>query len=170
MHIFFWILIAIVATLIIAKIFKKVLSLAFTAAAITVVVFLVIAGLKYMDENNIRNNFLNSNNIFVLEDNNNLITGFTTHPRTVLDEKDLEKIKQDSSTQNHYKTIIIKKHNSKELSEKLSNANSKEDQLNIFEEYVEENFLSEEFVDNLIAKEKSGEIEVKKESIAFKYY
>ena len=75
-----WIVLAVVLLLALFKVLKNVISFAISTVGIVVVVWLMILGLKYVDESNLRDNLLASNNLFLLQDSeNNLLTGFASN-------------------------------------------------------------------------------------------
>ena len=76
MHLFFWIVIAVLALLIIFKIVKKLAKLVITATAIAAIIFVLMIGLKYADNNNLREKVLGTDTKII--NNPDEITGFVT--------------------------------------------------------------------------------------------
>lgn len=154
------------------KLLGKALSLAFSVMGIVLVVWLAIMGLKYLDANNIRDNLLDSNNLFLLEDDDALITGFATLEEIKEDAVELtEKLNDpDSEIHDKYFRIISVKKSSlpEEISYLIDNTND-ENKLIAFRKYVETNILTQDAFERLVEEEKNNNIRVFQETLAFRH-
>ncbi len=168
------ILIIIVAIVLLMKVMGKIVSLMLSVIGIVLVVWLVVAGLRWMDETNLRDNFKESNNLFVLEDEGSMITGFATKEGMPdpdvkeLDEKELTNPNSDLYDQ-YYKVVVVTKDALPEKKAMLIDVADEEDRLSLFRHYVDNNLLEGDIVQNLVEKEKEGNVQVHKETLAFKH-
>ncbi len=166
-------ILVIIAAVLVLKLIGKVVSMIFTFVGIAAVVWLVIIGLQYLDEKNIRDKMSSSNSLFVLEDEGSMITGFAT--KEGLPEPDLVEVQEevnDPSSElydSYYKVFIVKKEALPEKISLLIDEVEPEEQTGLFRNYVDNNILEGDYADNLITAEKEGDIEVHKESIAFRH-
>ena len=166
------IIIIIVVAVLLMKFLGKIVSLFLSVIGIILVVWLVVAGLRYMDELNIRDNFLESNNLFVLDDGNNLLTGFPTQEGAEPDLSEIEQEVQDPNSElydEYYKVIVVKKEALPEKTALLVDVADEQDKLNLFKHYVEKNILEGDVADQLIEEEEQGNVEVYKETLAFRH-
>jgi hypothetical protein len=168
-----WIVVLIVAAVLLMKLLGKVVSLALSVLGIVAVVWLVVIGLRYMDENNVRDNLLDSNNLFVLQDEGNFITGFATQEG--MPDPEIDALDEDLTNPNselydeYYKVIVVEKDALPEKTALMVDASGKEDKLELFRYYVENSLLEGDVVENLVEEEKEGSLQVYKETLAFKH-
>ncbi|MBW2966941.1 hypothetical protein KY362_00485 [Candidatus Woesearchaeota archaeon] len=155
------------------KFLGKLASMLFTVVGIFLVVWLVVIGLRYMDEENVRENFMLSNNLFVLEENGNPLTGFVTKDGLPGPELDtvLEEVENPNSElyDEYYKVVFVDKEALPEKIQLVMDAADPEDRLSMFQEYVETEIIEGDTAENLIEKEKAGDIEVYHETLAFRH-
>ncbi len=165
-----WVLLVFGLIILLFKVLKKIVSVAFSIAGIIVVVYLVIIGLQYVDRNDLRDNLLSSNNLFILEDSGNELTGFASDG-SVVSLPDPKVIEDDDSDlyKKFYKVILVKKDALPEKIRLVYDSADDNDKAAIFRSYVNNDLLQDDPVDNLIEQEKDGTVEVHKESIAFKH-
>ncbi|NQU79689.1 hypothetical protein HQ545_08030 [Candidatus Woesearchaeota archaeon] len=162
------IVIAIMAV-VIMKILKKAASFAFSIAGIIAVVWLVIAGMRYLDENNLRKNLLESNSLYLLEDQGDIMAGFATiqgNVPTSIEEIDDPVLNIHDS---FYKVFLVRRDSMEERTALVLGAADDKDRLELFKNYIDNNLLQNDFVTKLVQKEKQGQIKVYKETIAFKH-
>jgi hypothetical protein len=161
------------AVVLVIKVLGKAVSVVFSMIGVISLVWLVVVGLRYLDERDIRQNFLNSNNLFVLDDGGSPITGFAT--KEGLPEPQLDDIVVELDNPNaplyddYYKVIVV---NKEALPEKLAavvDAAEGDDLLSIFKSYVQDSLLEGDVAGNLVEEEQAGNIEVYKKTLAFKH-
>ncbi|MFC1741456.1 hypothetical protein ACFL3V_02890 [Nanoarchaeota archaeon] len=166
------VVVVIVLGIFLMKMLGKVMSFAFSVAGIVVVVWLVIAGLRYLDEQSVRDKILDSNNLFLLEEDGNLLTGFVTQEG--MPDPDIEAAAGEFDNPNsglyddYYKVIVVKKEALPEKTSLMVDVASDPDKADLFRNYVDENLLEGDAVENLVEEEQQGNIEVHKESMAFR--
>ena len=167
------ILVIILAVVLLMKVFGKVVSFVFSTLGIIAVVWLVVVGLRWMDEGNVRENLLDSNNLFVLEDEEgSLITGFATKegaPEPDLSTADDAENPNSKLYDDYYKVVFVKKDALPEKISLMMDAADDADKQNLFRSYVDNELLEGDFVTNIIEEEKEGNIEVHKETLAFRH-
>ncbi|MFH1063776.1 MAG: hypothetical protein V1729_01710 [Candidatus Woesearchaeota archaeon] len=168
-----WIVVIIALVVLSLKVLKKMISLTLSVAGIVLVVWLVVAGLRYMDESNVRNNLMDSNNLFLLQEGDSLITGFATQEDTAGQDLEVVQDELDDPTSDlydsYYKVIIVNKESLPEKTSLLVEVSDKDDQLNLFKSYVKNGLLEGDYTSNLVDEEKEGNIEVRKETLAFRH-
>jgi|GEM_PF-6504322 len=167
-----WILAIIIAAVLLLKFLGKMLSFILSAVGIVTVVWLVIIGLRYLDESDMRNNLLESNSLFVLDDGGSPITGFATKEGFVPDINEAYEEMPDSSSdiyQTYYKVFVVKKEALPEKIALMMEVSDDEDKLNMFRHYVDNNLLQGNFTTRLIEAEQEGKLDVYKETLAFKH-
>lgn len=166
-------IILLAAVVLVIKVLGKAVSVVFSMVGVITLVWLVVVGLRYLDERDIRQNFLNSNNLFVLDDDGSTITGFAT--KEGLPDPQLDSIVVDLDNPNaplyddYYKVIVV---NKEALPEKLAavfDAADKEDRMSIFRNYVQDNLMEGDVAGNLVEEEQQGNIEVHKKTLAFRH-
>jgi len=133
----------IVLLIVLFKVLKNIVSFALSAAGILILTYLVIAGLRYADKQDLRNNLQISNNLILVEDSGNIISGFATKGGEV--NTDNINVHDEDLYKEYYKVIIIPKEMENLSTKRLLN------------------------VDTLIQKEKDDKIKVYRESIAFRH-
>jgi energy-coupling factor transporter transmembrane protein EcfT len=170
------IIVIIVAIVLLMKVMGKVVSLIFSIVGIIAVVVLVVVGMRYLDESNVRDNLLDSNSLFLLEDDGNLLTGFATQegmpdPDMADIEEEIGSLDNPNSEiyDDYYKVIVVKKEALPEKTALLVDVSDEEDRHNLFKSYVDNELLEGDFVSNLVEEEKEGNIEVHKETLAFRH-
>ncbi|MBU2561346.1 MAG: hypothetical protein KKD17_03535 [Nanoarchaeota archaeon] len=167
------ILVVLAAAMLLMKFIGKMFSFALSVIGIIAVVWLVVIGLRWIDENNIRDNLLESNSLFLLEDGGNIMTGFATQegmPDPDIAEVSKELADPDSGIyDDYYKVFIVKKDALPEKTSILVEISDAEDKKELFRHYVENNLLEGDFVSTLVNKEKQGDIEVREETLAFRH-
>jgi predicted phosphoribosyltransferase len=161
------IIVIIAVGVVLIKLLGKVLSFVFSILGVIAVVWLITIGLKYIDEKDIRDKFLDSNNLYVLEDGSNIVTGFASMgPAPNVTAED---ISQNSDLlSEYYKIIVVKKSALPEKSQVMIDALDPADQVLLLKHYVNATLLDGDVVDNLVTAEKEGNIEVFKKTIAFR--
>lgn len=168
-----WIVVIIALVVLFLKVLKKMVSLAFSIAGIIVVVWLVVVGLRYLDENNVRDNLLESNNMFLLQDGEALITGFATQDDLSSSNiADIQDDLEDPSSElydSYYKIIIVDKDSLPQKTSLLVDVAGEDDRRKLFMSYVENDLLEGDYTGNLVDAEMSGDIEVRKETLAFRH-
>lgn len=166
-------IILLAAAVLLMKVLGKVVSLVLSVVGIVALVWLVVASLRYLDERDIRDNFLSSNNLFILESEGAPITGFAS--KEGLPDPSLEGIEAELGNPNsaiyddYYKVVVVKK---EALPEKLAlmvDAAEGDDRLSIFRSYVDDSLIEGDAVSNLVENERAGNIEVYSESLAFRH-
>ena len=166
-------IILLAAVVLVLKVMGKVVSLVFSIVGIIALVGLVVAGLRYMDERDIRQNFLNSNNLFVLDDDGSPITGFATKegmPDPQLDSVSLELDNPNSQLyDDYYRVVLVKKDALPDKLAAVVDAAEGDDKLSIFKSYVQDNLLEGDVAEKLVEEEQEGNIEVHKETLAFRH-
>lgn len=161
-----------VAALLLMKVVGKVFSLVFSVLGVVAVVWLVVAGLRWMDEENVRDNLLDSNNLFLLSDGGQMITGFATQDNIT---PDTEGISVELSNPNSevyddfYKVIVINKESLPQKTALMVDVLDDADRQALFKSYVENNILEEDAADRIIEEEEAGNLEVYKETLAFRH-
>jgi len=168
-------LIAVVVVVILMKVMGKVVSLVLSIVGVILVVWLVVVGLRWMDENNVRQNFMESNNLFVLEDEGSLVTGFAT--KEGMPDPDVTAFSAEEFTNpnsplydDYYKIVVVQKEALPEKTSLLVDVVEDEDRLSLFRNYVDDELLDQDdFVSTLVEEEKEGKIKVHKETLAFKH-
>ncbi|MBN1544808.1 hypothetical protein JW898_05105 [Candidatus Woesearchaeota archaeon] len=167
------ILIVLAAAMLLMKFIGKMFSFALSVIGIVAVVWLVVIGLRWMDENSIRENMIESNSLFLLSDGDNLMTGFATQegmPDPDIAEVSKELADPDSDIyDDYYRVFIVKKDALPEKTSVLVDVVGAEDRKELFRHYVENSLLEGDFVGNLVNKEKQGDIEVREETLAFRH-
>lgn len=167
------IIVILAVAVLLMKFLGKMVSFALSVVGIVLVVWLVVAGLRYLDEQNVRDNLLDSNSLFVLDDGGSMLTGFATQDDG--EEADISGIEADLDNPNsriyddYYKVFIVKKEALPEKTALLVDVADDADRLNLFRNYVENDLLDGDFVDTLVKKEEDGAIEVHKETLAFRH-
>jgi 4-amino-4-deoxy-L-arabinose transferase-like glycosyltransferase len=169
-----WVVALIVLALLLMKFLGKVFSLAFSVLGILIVVWLVVAGLRWMDEQNLRDNIIESNNLFLLADGDNMITGFSTLDGEEQEIPDSTELTNPNSElyDEYYKVIVVDKESLPEKTSLMLEAAEPEDKLALFQTYVETGLLEsdgETAAETLISEEQEGNIAVYKETLAFKH-
>ena len=161
-------IIAIIAIgVVLIKVLGKVLSFVFSILGVVAVVWLITIGLRYMDERDIRGKFLDSNNLYVLEDGANIVTGYATEgemPSVTAEELAQNSVLLDE----YYKVVVVKTSALSEKSQAMVSALEPSDRLLLLQNYVNSTLLDGDVVDNLVSAEKVGDIEVFKKTIAFR--
>lgn len=165
------VLIVVIAVLVI-KFLGKLVSFLLSVVGIIIVVWLVVSGLRYLDEQNVRDNLLESNSLFVLQDSGNMVTGFATQQEGKADLTGLEQ-ELDNPNSNvyddHYKVIVVNADALPEKTAMLVDVADDEDRLKLFRSYVDNSLLEGDFVESLVEKEERGDIAVYKETLAFRH-
>jgi hypothetical protein len=166
------VLVGIVLVVILLKLIGKVVSVALTVIGIIAVVWLAVAGLRFLDVQNLEENFAGSNNLFVLSDGGSAITGFATQEDSA---PDLEKVKaavetgDDAALESYYKVVTIEISSLPEKTALLIDATDGADRAALFRDYVLSNFVEpEDRVSRLIEAEKQGALSVSKDTLAFR--
>ncbi|HII72022.1 TPA: hypothetical protein HA265_04675 [Candidatus Woesearchaeota archaeon] len=167
------IIVIMLAVVLLMKIFGKVVSLILSIVGVIAVVWLVVVGMRYLDESNMRDNLLDSNNLFLLEDDGNLLTGFATQegaPEPDISDFEGELDNPDSDVyDDYYKVIVVKKDALPDKIALVVDAADEEDRQELFKYYVENQLLEGDFVSRLVEEEEEGNIDVHKETLAFKH-
>ena len=166
------IVVIIVVAVLLMKVLGKVVSFVFSVMGIVLVVWLVVVGMRYLDERNISDNFLDSNNLFLLQDGSNVITGFATHDTGQVDFAQVDDEMNNPNSKlydKYYKVILVNKDSLPENTALLVEVSDGADRLTLFKNYVENNFLEDDPTDILIEKEENGKIEIYKETLAFRH-
>lgn len=161
-----------VAALLLMKLVGKVFSLVFSVLGIVAVVWLVVAGLRWMDEENVRDNLLDSNNLFLLSDGSQMITGFATQDNITPDIKGIETEVTNPNSEiydDFYKVIIVNKDALPQKTALMVDAVGQDDQQALFKNYVEDTLLKEDAAERLIEEEEAGNLAVYKETLAFRH-
>jgi hypothetical protein len=167
------IIVILLVVVLLMKVLGKVVSLVLSIVGIIAVVWLVVVGLRWMDEGNVRDNLLESYNLFLPEDDGNLLTGFATQedaPEPDLNSLGEEELDNPNSDvyDDYYKVIVVKKEALPEKTSLMLGVVDEEDKENLFKHYVDNSLLEGDFVANLIEEEQEGNIDVYKETLAFK--
>ncbi|MBW2997770.1 hypothetical protein KY349_05510 [Candidatus Woesearchaeota archaeon] len=166
------IIVIIVVAVLIMKFLGKLVSFLLSVVGIILVVWLVIVGLRYLDEQNVRDNLMNSNSMFVLQDGDSMVTGFATQDVGEADVSGLEN-ELDNPNSNiyddYYKVIVVNADALPEKTAMLFDVADDEDKLKLFKSYVDNNLLEGDFVESLVEKEEQGDVEVYKETLAFRH-
>lgn len=169
----FAIIVGIVVAVLLIKLLGKALSFAFSVAGIVLVVWLVVAGMRLVDTNNVQNNFLEENNLFILTDDGDMLTGFATQGGEVPVEEDiLTNLDNPNSElyEDFYKVITVDKSKLPQKTALLVEVSADYEKRELFKEYIESTLLSDNNVaENLVEAEKEGDIEVHKETLAFRH-
>ncbi|MBW2971835.1 hypothetical protein KY359_02250 [Candidatus Woesearchaeota archaeon] len=170
------IIVIVVVAVLLMKFMGKVLSFIFSIIGIIAIVWLVVIGLRWMDENSIRDNFMDSNNLFLLAEDGNLMTGFATQESPQGgQEPELSDVSAELGNPNsyiydeYYKVIVVDKEALPEKTALLIDVVDPQDQQALFRSYVENSLLEGDFLANLIDEEKLGDIEVYEETLAFRH-
>ena len=167
------IIVIIAVAVLLMKFLGKVVSFVFSVLGIVLVVWLVVVGLRYLDEQNVRDNLLGSNNLFVLEDGGNLLTGFATQEGEA--DQDITELDEELENPNskiyddYYKVFIVKKEALPEKTSLMVGVADDDDKLSLFRNYVDNDLLEGDFVDTLVEEEKEGNIAVHRETLAFRH-
>ena len=165
------VLIVVIAVLVI-KLLGRLVSFFLSAVGIIIVVWLVVAGLRYLDEQNVRENLLESNSLFVLRDGGNMVTGFATQEEGQADVSGLgDELDNPNSRiyDDYYKVIVVDADTLPEETAMLLGVADDEDKLKLFKSYVDNDLLEGDFVESLVEKEEMGGVEVHKETLAFRH-
>jgi hypothetical protein len=167
----FLIVIAIVIGVVLLKLLGKAVSLALSVLGIVIVVWLVVAGLRFLDINNIRDNFMDSNNLFLLEDGGDLVTGFATgYVEEALPDTKEELVNPNSKLYDDcYKVVVVKKDALPQKTALLIDASDDADRDRLFRAYVDNELMDGDLAENLVDAESEGDIEVYKETLAFRH-
>jgi hypothetical protein len=163
----------IVAGVFLLKFLGKAVSFALSVLGVAAVVWLTVAGLRYLDEQKVREGILESNNLFLLSENGKVVTGFATQEG--MPEPDIDKAQRELSNPNsplysdYYKIIVVKEEalpedRTEDISSSLGESKEK-----AFRQYVDTNLLEGDALTNLVGLEKEGAIAVYEESIAFRH-
>jgi len=165
------ILVMIIIAVFLLKLLGKAVSFAISAVSIIVIVWLVVAGLRYMDERDVREKFLDSNNLFVLRDGGSLLTGFATAEDNPPELASIGEVEDPNSGlfDKYYKVIVVNKEALPEKTALVLEAAEDADKQRLFESYVENNLLEGDVAENLVNAEKEGNIGVYKETLAFRH-
>ncbi|MBI5880662.1 hypothetical protein HZB90_00870 [archaeon] len=166
------ILVVIIIAVFLLKLLGKAVSFAISVASIIVIVWLVVAGLRYMDERDVRDKFLDSNNLFVLQDGGSLLTGFATAEDNPPELASIEEEVEDPNSglfDKYYKVIVVNKEALPEKTALVLEAAEDADKQKLFESYVENNLLEGDVAENLVNAEKEGSIGVYKKTLAFRH-
>ncbi|HII71823.1 TPA: hypothetical protein HA265_03655 [Candidatus Woesearchaeota archaeon] len=169
-----WIALAVVILVLFFRFVKRLFNVALSAVGIIFVVWLVVLGLRYADKTNLRNNLIASNNLFLLEDSNDLVTGFATDG-TATEQVDISSLPDpsDSSSEiydKYYKVIVVQKDALPEKIGLVYDSADADDRLSLFRSYIDSSILgSDDPVDTLIEKEQEGDLEVHRNTMAFRY-
>jgi hypothetical protein len=167
------ILIVVVLAVFLFKFLGKAVSFALSLVGIVIVVWLIVIGLRFMDTKNLQDNFLDSNNLFVLADEDNFITGFATNEPNEM--TNLADIYDDLSNPNsdlfdkYYKVVIVEKDSMPHITTRIIDSSKDVERVEAFRGYVEDNFLDEDIAEILVEEEQLGNIEVHKETLAFRH-
>ena len=166
------VVVIIVVAVLLMKFLGKVVSFVFSIMGVVLVVWLVVVGMRYLDEQNIRDNFLDSNNLFLLQDGSNVITGFATHDTGQVDFAQVDDEMNNPNSplyDQYYKVILVNKESLPENTALMVGVVEGADRLNLFRNYVENNLLEGDPTDLLIEEEEEGNIEIYKETLAFRH-
>ncbi len=177
----FQIVIVVLALLLVVMLVKfmgKAASFVFSILGIFIVVWLIIMGVRFLDEINIKNNLLDSNNLYILKSDNAAVTGFVSgiglsnkpvDINLVSIYSDLLNINSDLYA-DYYKIIIVnEKFLPENIQSQLQESDNATEKFELFRNYVDDSLLEDDFVKNLIDAEKTGHIEVYKETLAFRH-
>jgi hypothetical protein len=165
------ILVVIVVAALLLKLLGKAVSFAISVISVVAVVWLVVIGLRYLDERDIRDKFLDSDNLFVLQEDGNVITGFATGSNETPPAESVEQLSKDESglLDKYYKVVAVSKDALPEKTALMIDAAEQGDKLKLFQSYVENSLLEGDVAGNLVAEEKEGNISVYKETLAFRH-
>lgn len=166
------IVVILVIAVLLVKFLSKVVSFVFSAIGIVLVVWLVVIGMRYLDEQNIRDNFIDSNNLFLLQDGHNVITGFATHDNGQVDFAQVDEEMNNPNSplyDKYYKVIFVNKESLPDKTSLMVGVSDEADRLSLFKNYVAHNFLEGDPTDLLIEEESQGSIEIHKETLAFRH-
>ena len=162
------VVVVVVIGVLLLKLIGKMLSFAISILGIMLIVWGIVIGLRYFDTQDLRQNLADSDNLFVLQDSGNIVTGFATDGTTP--QINQEDLKSDSDLFNkYYKVIVVDKDRLPEKTSLLVDASEGTDKLELFKSYVNNNILSGDPVANLIALDKEGDIKVYEETLAFRH-
>lgn len=168
-----WVLLAVVIVVAVLRFLGKTVSMAFSAASIIILVWLVVSGLQYMDQNDIREKFLDSNNLFVLKDGSSLISAYAT--KEGLPEPDLSGIQDEIDDpdselyDDYYKVILVDIDTMPSDVIRMISSADEERRLVLFQDYVYGEIIGEDIAQSLVEHEKEGDIVVYQETIAFRH-
>lgn len=166
------IIVIIAVAVLLMKFLGKMVSFAFSVIGIVLVVWLVVAGLRYLDEQNVRDNLLDSNSLFVLEDEGNTLTGFATQDGEPAEVTGIEEELENPNSRlydRYYKIFVVKREALPEKTALMVEVADEQDRLRLFRNYVEKDLLEGDFVDSIVQAEQEGKLEVHKETLAFRH-
>jgi energy-coupling factor transporter transmembrane protein EcfT len=165
------ILVVVIIAVFLLKLLGKAVSFVISVASIIVIVWLVVAGLRYMDERDVREKFIDSNNLFVLQDGGSILTGFATAEGDVPELAGVEEAEDPNSElfDRYYKVIVVNKDALPEKTALVLDAADEADKQKLFQSYVENNLLEGDVAENLVNAEKEGDIGVYEETLAFRH-
>lgn len=160
------ILVGILLIVLVLKVVGKAVKFAFTVTAILVIAWCAVIGLRHLDVQNLEEHFKGSNNLFLLQDGGDVVTGFATKTADTIGTAASTEIPDED----YYKIIKIDKSVLPEKTALLIDAVEDADKEALFKEYVDANFMDPaDGVSRLIDAEKSGEISVEKDTLAFRH-
>jgi hypothetical protein len=164
------IVVVIIAVAVLAlKLLGKALSFLLSILGIVAVVWVLVFGLRYMDERDLRSKFLESTNLYVLADGENIITGYATDG-TVPAINKVDEIKGDPAfLDEYYKVVVVNAESLPERTAAIIAAADESDKILLLKSYMNKTILSGDAVDNLISAEQEGTVEVYKNTLAFKH-
>ena len=164
------IVVVIIAVAVLAlKLLGKALSFLISILGIVAVVWVLVFGLRYVDERDLRSKFLDSTNLYVLADGENIITGYATEG-TMPAISTVEEIKEDPALlDEYYKVVVVDIESLPEKTATIIQAADESDKIQILKNFINKTILTGDAVDNIINEEQNGTIAVYKNTIAFKH-